>query len=123
MKLRARPQAGSGSTQPRREIIRGDADLQSNRSTRGLAMSGRLHEAAADNFESGISVRLGMIELMLKQVLEELSSRKRRGGRRGRSATARAYDSVVSDPNYKPTELQVAAARRALARIRGRQRR
>ena len=57
------------------------------------------------------------IELMLKQVLNELVAGKRRGAKRGRSAAARAYDAVISDPNYKRTELQVAAARRALGRI------
>lgn len=80
----------------------------------------RLHEGDGEEIDPGIAVRLTRIELMLKQALDELFASKRRGAKRGRSTSARAYDAVVSDPNYKPTELQVAAARRALARIRGR---
>ncbi|MEY4581113.1 MAG: hypothetical protein RL701_5816 [Pseudomonadota bacterium] len=64
--------------------------------------------------DNDTSLRLTKIEALMIQVLDEL--RRRRGGRvrRTRSVAERAASTV----NYKPTELQMAAARRALLRNR-----
>ena len=60
--------------------------------------------------------RLTNIECLLEQVLRELRGRRRAGVKRTRTVAERALLAVQSNPEYQPTELQIAAARRALRR-------
>jgi hypothetical protein len=64
--------------------------------------------------DADTNARLARIESLMNQVLSELRARRRRGIKRGRSLVQRAADAV----RYQPTELQIAAARRALSRRR-----
>lgn len=61
-----------------------------------------------------LAAQLCRIEGQLAEVLRELHGRRKRGNRRARSVAARATRDA--ELRYKPTELQMAAARRALAR-------
>jgi hypothetical protein len=57
------------------------------------------------------------VEGLLTQVLKELRGRRVKGAKSSRSAAARAYETALNAPErYKPTELDMAAARRALNR-------
>lgn len=56
------------------------------------------------------TVRLARIEGLMEQVLRELRGRRQRGVKRGRTVVQRAAAAIT----YQPTELQMAAARRAL---------
>jgi hypothetical protein len=57
------------------------------------------------------------VEGLLTQVLKELRGRRVKGAKRSHSAAARAYETALNAPErYKPTELDMAAARRALNR-------
>ena len=60
------------------------------------------------------NARLARIESLMNEVLVELRARRRRGIKRARNVVQRAADTV----RYQPTELQIAAARRALSRRR-----
>jgi hypothetical protein len=62
--------------------------------------------------------RLTRIEGVLTEVLRELRARKRRAGKRTKSVAERAAMAAASDTKYAPTELDKAAARRALRRYR-----
>jgi hypothetical protein len=64
--------------------------------------------------ETEASRRLAHIEGLLEQVLRELRGKRRRGTKRGRTVAQRQAAAVT----YTPTELQMAAARRALRRHR-----
>jgi len=64
--------------------------------------------------DSELSARLTDLESLLTQVLKELRGRKTRGAKRSRSVAERATERA--ELRYKPTELQIAAAKRALAR-------
>jgi len=64
-----------------------------------------------------LSARLATLEGLMAQMLKELRGRKLKGMKRARSVAARAVEHAESDElRYKPTELQRAAARRALRR-------
>ena len=60
------------------------------------------------------NARLARIEGLMEQVLRELRERRRRGAKRARSIA----DQIASEVRYQPTELQIAAARRALLKRR-----
>ena len=60
------------------------------------------------------NARLARIEGLMEQVLRELRERRRRGAKRARSIA----DRIASEVRYQPTELQIAAARRALLKRR-----
>lgn len=62
--------------------------------------------------DADTNARLATIESLMNEVLRELRARRRRGIKRGRTVVQRAANEV----RYQPTELQVAAARRALSR-------
>ena len=60
--------------------------------------------------------RLARIEALLSQVLHELRTRRRSVSKKTRTVAARA--SAAAMDLYKPTEMEIAAARRALRRKR-----
>jgi hypothetical protein len=64
------------------------------------------------------ALRLAAIEGLLNQVLQELRRRRRSGAKRVRSVQERCLLAAMEETVYKPTELQIAAARRALGRKR-----
>jgi hypothetical protein len=66
--------------------------------------------------------RLATIEALLRELIDKVDGRGRRALKRARSVGQAAYISVISDPNFKPTELQIAAARSALRRSNKRNR-
>ena len=62
--------------------------------------------------------RLARIEGLLAEVLRELRGRRRRAGKRTRSVAERSAIAAANDTKYVPTELDKAAARKALRRYR-----
>jgi hypothetical protein len=62
--------------------------------------------------------RLARIEGALAEVLRELRARKRRSSKRAKSVGESAAMAAANDTKYAPTELDKAAARRALRRYR-----
>jgi len=72
------------------------------------------HEGRPRIESADAAARLARIESLVDEVLRELRASRRRGIKRGRSIAQRAADAV----RYQPTELQIAAARRALSRRR-----
>lgn len=75
--------------------------------------------SCANDNDPQTAVRLAHIESLLMQVLRELRARRSRAAKRTRTVAERAYDRAVASP-IQPTELQRAAARRAIARVRRR---
>jgi hypothetical protein len=69
---------------------------------------------AAAMIDPDTNTRLARIEGLMEQVLRELRERRRRGAKRARSIA----DQIASEVRYQPTELQIAAARRALLKRR-----
>jgi len=64
--------------------------------------------------------RLGRLEGFMSEILQELFRRRRTSGRRTRTVGERARNEAANDSHNKPTELEIAAARRALRRRYGR---
>lgn len=62
--------------------------------------------------------RFARIEGLLAQVLRELRNRKRTAAKRTRTASERAATAAANDTQYAPTELDMAAAKRALRRMK-----
>jgi RecG-like helicase len=60
--------------------------------------------------------RLATIEALLLELLDVTREKRSQKQKRTRANAHSAYVSAISDPNFKPTELQMAAARRALRR-------
>jgi hypothetical protein len=68
--------------------------------------------------ERDTAERLARIEGALVQVLRELRGRRRRAGKRTRTVIERASQAAANDTEYAPTDLDIAAAKRALRRHR-----
>jgi hypothetical protein len=65
-----------------------------------------------------LDARLASIEALLSQLLRETRARRRSASRRRATVSDRAVLAAMGDTEFKPNELQIAAARRALRRGR-----
>jgi uncharacterized membrane protein len=69
-----------------------------------------------ETLPSSLEYRLATIEGLLREVLDAMRDKHRKKAKRARAAAHSAYVSVISDPTFRPNELQMAVARRALRR-------
>jgi len=68
------------------------------------------------------NARLANIESLLAQILRELHKKRRGVAKRKRTISDRTLRAALAETRYKPTELEIAAARKALARHASRDR-
>jgi hypothetical protein len=74
------------------------------------------NKKSQETLAPALEYRLATIEALLRELIDTTRGTLRKKQKRARAAAHSAYVSVVSDPDFKPTELQIAAARRALRR-------